>query len=86
MAELETETQDVSGGGLFFLASAAWTVGTVIEFELEIPAQVIPQPARICCRGTITRVVPQQEGRVGIGATIDHYKISSIKKKKASRR
>jgi len=69
------ETLDVSGGGLFFVASAELTIGTAIEFELDLPALVVPRPARIRCRGKITRVVPQEEGRIGIGATIDHYKL-----------
>ena len=33
--ELEVETLDVSRGGLFFLASAKWTIGTAIDFELD---------------------------------------------------
>jgi hypothetical protein len=73
---LEVETLDVSRGGLFFLASAELTMGTAIEFELDLPAHVVGRPVRIRCRGTITRVVPQEEGRIGIGASIDHYKIS----------
>jgi PilZ domain len=76
--ELEVETQDVSRGGMFFLASADMAIGTAIDFELDLPASVLPTPARIRCRGTVTRVVPQPGGRVGIGATIDHYKISPI--------
>jgi len=74
----EVETLDVSSGGLFFLASAEWTIGTAIEFDLDLPAQVVRRPVRIRCHGTITRVVPQGGGRVGIGATIEHYKISPI--------
>jgi hypothetical protein len=73
---LEVETRDVSRGGLFFLTSAELTTGTAIEFELDLPAHVVGRPVRIRCRGTITRVVPQEEGRIGVGASIDHYKIS----------
>ena len=76
LPELEVETQNVSGGGLFFLAPARWTVGTALEIELDLPADILRSPVRIRCRGTITRVVPQEGGRMGIGATIDHYKIS----------
>lgn len=76
LPELEVETLDVSGGGLFFLASAEWTVGTAIELELDLPAPVVRTPLKVRCRGTITRVVPQEGGRIGIGATIHHYKIS----------
>ena len=46
LPELEVETLDVSGGGLFFLASAEWTVGTAIELELDLPAPVVRTPSR----------------------------------------
>ena len=74
--ELKVETLDVSGGGLFFLASAEWTIGTAIEFELDLPTGVGRRPVGIRCWGTITRVVPKEGGRMGIGATIDHYRFS----------
>jgi hypothetical protein len=79
LAELEAETLDVSRGGLFFLASVGLTVGTAIEFELDLPVDVSRRPVSIHCRGTITRVVPHEGGRVGIGATIEHYKISTLR-------
>jgi len=74
--ELEVETKDVSRGGMFFMAATDLAIGTAIDFELDLPASLLPTPARIRCRGTVTRVVPQPGGRVGIGATIDYYKIS----------
>jgi hypothetical protein len=76
LPELEVVTLDVSRGGLFFVASAAMTIGTAIDFELDLPALLVPRPARIRCWGTINRVVPQGDGHMGIAATIDHYKIS----------
>ena len=82
LPELETETVDVSGGGLFFLASAQWTIGTAIEFDLDLPAHVGRSPVGIRCRGIISRVIPQEGGRIGVGATIDHYKISTLKEDK----
>jgi len=75
---LEVETQDVSCGGMFFTASSNMAIGTAIEFELDLPAVVVGSGAKIRCRGTVTRVVPQSGGRVGIGATIDHYKIAPL--------
>ena len=78
LPELETETLDISRGGLFFLASAEWTVGTAIEFELDLPAHVVRPPVKIRCTGTITRVVPHGKGRTGIGASIDHYEICPL--------
>jgi hypothetical protein len=80
LPEFAVETMDVSGGGLFFLAPAQWSIGTAIEFQLDLPADGGRRPVGVRCRGTITRIVPQEGGRVGIGATIDHFKISTRKK------
>lgn len=76
----EVETTDVSGGGLFFSTLVEWTIGTPIEFELDLPAHAVQSPVKIRCRGTVTRLVPQANGRMGIGATIDYYKISRLQK------
>jgi len=76
----EGETTDVSGGGLFFSTSVEWTLGTAIEFELDLPAHAVQSPVKIRCQGTITRLIPQGNGRMGIGATIDYYKISRLQK------
>jgi len=75
LPELEVETLDVSSGGLFFVSSSELTIGSAIEFELDLPALVVGRSTKIRCRGTITRIVPQEKGRIGVGATIDHYKI-----------
>ena len=83
MPELAVEIVDVSGGGLFFLAPARWAVGTAIKFQLDLPVDVGRRPVGIRCRGTITRVIPQDGGRIGIGATIDHYKISALSRHSA---
>jgi hypothetical protein len=76
--ELSVETSDVSRGGLFFMASPGLTVGTALDFVLDIPDNVVSRPVRIRCQGVITRVVPQEGGRVGIGATIDRYRITPV--------
>lgn len=76
--ELDAETLDVSRGGLFLLASAALPVGTDIEFELDLPTRIKRRRATIRCQGTITRVVTKGGGRIGIAATIDHFKISTF--------
>ena len=75
LPELEVETLDVSSGGLFFVASAELAIGSAIELELDLPALLKGRSTKIQCRGTITRIVPQKEGRIGVGATIDNYKI-----------
>src|SRR5208283_1944676 len=51
LPQIEVETLDVSRGGLFFLASAELTIGTAIEFEIDLPALLVPRPAKIRCWG-----------------------------------
>jgi hypothetical protein len=77
---LEVETLDVSRGGLFFTSSTGLTIGTALDFVLDIPAHVTTRPTMIRCRGIITRVCPLDGGRIGVGATIDHYRIFPITK------
>lgn len=79
VAEFQAETQDVSSGGLFFLASTEWEIGTEIECELRLPVKAFGgRPIGIHCRGKVARVVQQDGNRVGIGATIDHYEFFHV--------
>jgi hypothetical protein len=77
--EVDAETLDVSRGGLFVLASAALTVGRDVEFELDLPPRVKRGRVSIQCQGTIIRVVPIQGECIGIGTTIDHFRIFTFK-------
>ena len=78
---IRVETKDVSKGGLYFVASADWKVGTVIECVIELPLQVFGgQRTAIRCRGKIARLVPETEGRIGVGATIDTFQFVQLGK------
>jgi len=80
-AEMTAETQDISSGGLFLVASADWTIGTEIECELRLPVKAFAGRAvGIRCRGKIARLVPGQREGMGFGATIDHYEFFHLKK------
>jgi hypothetical protein len=79
LPQLEAETLDISRGGLCLLASAELAVGTAFEFELDLPTRVKRRQATIRCWGTITRVVPKERERIGMGATINHLRISTFK-------
>lgn len=77
--ELRAETQDVSSGGIFFVASADWQIGTEIECELRLPVKALGgRPIGILCRGKVARIVKADDNRVGVGATIDHYEFFHI--------
>ncbi len=69
-----TVTQDISSGGFSFVSSTEWKVGAEFECNLDVPLRTFGSKAvRIRCRGKIARIVDLGEGRVGVGATIDHY-------------
>jgi PilZ domain-containing protein len=71
---IPAETKDISRGGLCFVASADWKVGTEIECAIELPLQPSPhEPVKIRCRGTIVRIIERQPGRFEVGASIDHF-------------
>jgi hypothetical protein len=79
ISEIQAETQDVSSGGLFFLASSEWEIGTEIECELRLPVKAFGgRPIGILCRGKVARVVKKEGDRVGIGATIEHYEFFHV--------
>ena len=79
LPELQAETKDVSTGGLFFVGAANWEVGTAIECELRLPLRAFSgRQVAIRCRGRVARLVPQQDGSVGIGATIENYDFSRL--------
>ena len=78
-SELHAETQDVSSGGIFFVASAEWQIGTEIECELRLPVKAFGgRPIGILCRGKVARIVKADDNRVGVGATIDHYEFFHV--------
>ena len=75
---LQTETLDVSAGGLFFTAKADFKIGTKIECTLRLPIKSSrDNPVTIHCRGEIVRVVPLLAGAIGVGATINSVKFAN---------
>lgn len=79
---IRVETKDVSKGGLYFVASADWKVGTAIKCVIELPLQVFGgQRTAIRCRGKIVRLVPETEGQIGIGVTIETFQFVRLEKK-----
>jgi PilZ domain-containing protein len=72
--ELRAQTRDVSYRGLYFLAEAAFPLGTPIEFVITLPQQVTrATDVNIRCHGQVVRVEPTHNGRTGIAAKIERY-------------
>jgi hypothetical protein len=79
LPEITAETKDVSSGGFFFVTSGEWKLGTELDCTLRLPIKAFGgQPVEIRCRGKVTRIVLQEGGGMGIGATIEHYEFTRI--------
>jgi len=73
-AEFIAQTRDVSYRGLYFLAEAAFKVGSSIEFVITLPEQVTRSAdVNIRCSGQIVRIEPTNNGKTGIAAKIERY-------------
>jgi hypothetical protein len=72
--ELSTETQNVSGRGVFFFLDRKMDAGARVEMTLTFPAQVsLTERVRLRFTATVVRVEEPGENGVGIGATIEQY-------------
>lgn len=73
-AELMAYTRDVSYRGLYFLAEAAFKIGSSIEFVITLPEQFTrAADVNIRCHGQVVRTEPTLNGKTGIAAKIDRY-------------
>jgi hypothetical protein len=73
-AELMAYTRDVSYRGLYFLAEAAFKIGSSIEFVITLPEQVTrAADVNIRCHGQVVRTEPTHNGKTGIAAKIERY-------------
>jgi hypothetical protein len=72
--ELRAQTRDVSYQGLYFLADAAFEVGSEIDFVLTLP-KLPTQTGEvdIRCRGQVVRVEATTNGNMGVAAKIQRY-------------
>ena len=74
-------TANVSASGVFLhaqpTAEAHWRPGSVVEFDITLPAAVIraPQDVQIHCRGRVVRVekLEGEQQREGVACVIDKY-------------
>jgi len=64
----QTELQDLSMDGSFFLVDHEWDIGTELEVEVDVPAGPDRPATVLRVRGTVARSEKQQE-KTGIGVT-----------------
>jgi hypothetical protein len=73
--ELETETRDVSAGGVMFHLESDMQVGSTIEFRICMPANVLGASTDVLVTGTGRVVRCSAEGeRRAVAAVIDEYR------------
>ncbi len=66
------QTENMSSGGLFFIAPGTWTVGADINCEIHLPAVASGRIVTVRAWGRILRVTELENGRMGIAA-VCHY-------------
>lgn len=70
----EAETQDISAGGVLFRLDADIQVGSLIEFSITMPAEILGtgMDIKVHCVGRVVRS-SEEGGRHVLAAVIDEY-------------
>jgi hypothetical protein len=76
--EYKAVTEDVSANGILFSADELPPIGTSIDFELTMPAEIMGGPDNVVlhCSGRIVRHT-QIDGRCMAAAVIDEYSLKA---------
>jgi hypothetical protein len=69
------ETENISANGVLFQVDSDMPVGSMIDFTISFPAEVVgsDNDVRVDCRGRVVRNYAA-EGRRGVGVVIDEYR------------
>jgi len=74
--ERKAETENISANGVLFqVIDAEMPVGSMVDFTISLPADVVGAEAdvRLDCRGRVVRSF-EDGGRRGVGVVIDEYR------------
>jgi PilZ domain len=74
--ESRTETANISANGVLFqVVDAEMPVGSMVDFTISLPADVVGATVdvRLDCRGRVVRNF-EDSGRRGVGVVIDEYR------------
>ncbi len=71
-------TEDVSANGILFESEVKPPVGTVVEFKLAMPAEIMgaPEDVVLHCKGRIVRH-QERDGRHLVAAVIEEYSLKA---------
>jgi hypothetical protein len=74
ISEAETESQDVSSGGIYFFLSEHIEEGSPVEIVVTLPAEdALESRTHLRCRGRVQRTDVIESNRVGVAAQIERY-------------
>lgn len=70
-----TETENISANGVLFQMDSDMPVGSLVDFTISLPADVVGAEAdvQLDCRGRVVRS-SEDGGRRGVGVVIDEYR------------
>lgn len=73
--ESRTESQNISANGVLFEMDVDMPVGSMVDFTISLPSQVVGSGAdvQLDCRGRVVRS-SEEGGRRGVGVVIDEYR------------
>jgi hypothetical protein len=73
--ESSAETQNISANGVLFQVQSEMAVGSLVDFTISLPADVVGSEAdvQLDCRGRVVRNY-EEDGRRGVGVVIDEYR------------
>jgi len=73
------ETENISANGVLFAMDKDVPVGSIVDFTLRLPAEVIGvrRDVQIDCRGRVVRSFDDR-GRRGVGVVIDEYHFERV--------
>jgi hypothetical protein len=81
--ERHTETQNISANGVLFqMVDSEMPVGSMVDFTISLPADVVGADAdvRLDCRGRVVRSF-EDSGRRGVGVVIDEYRFDRAERR-----
>jgi len=69
-----TESSNISANGVLFQVDAEMPVGSLVDFTISLPAEVVGAnvDVKVDCRGRVVRNF-EEDGRRGVGVVIDEY-------------
>ena len=81
--DCHTESQNISANGVLFqMVDSEMPVGSMVDFTISLPADVVGAEAdvRLDCRGRVVRSF-EDSGRRGVGVVIDEYRFDRAERR-----